>query len=121
MTRSSAPARSSSPSGDAAGTNEIKQDDQIVGTGPFTLAEWRRGESYTLARFDGYSALDGDAGGPAGRERGSAKRVKVSVVTDPNTRLNGLLTGQFQYVDSLVGDQLARLKSAGQGVRIIRP
>src|SRR3982075_1983335 len=103
MTRSSAPARSSSPSGDAAGTNEIKQDDQIVGTGPFKLAEWRRGESYTLARFDGYAALDGDAGGLAGRKRVYAKQVKVSVVTDPNTRLNGLMSGQFQYADSLLG------------------
>ena len=106
---------------DAAGTNEIKQDDQIVGTGPFKLAEWRRGESYTLARFDGYTALDRDSGGLAGQKRVYTKQVKVSVVTDPNTRLNGLMTGQFQYVDSLLGDQLARLKSEGQGVRIIRP
>jgi len=106
---------------DAAGTNEIKQDDQIVGTGPFKLAEWRRGESYTLAPFDGYTALDRDSGGLAGQKRAYAKQVKVSVVTDPNTRLNGLMTGQFQYVYGLLGDQLARLKSDGQGIRIIRP
>jgi peptide/nickel transport system substrate-binding protein len=106
---------------DAAGTNEIKQDEQIVGTGPFTLAEWRRGESYTLARFEGYTSLDRDFGGLAGEKRVYTKQVKVSFVTDPNTRLNGLLTGQFHYVDGLVGDQLARLKSEGQGVRIVRP
>jgi peptide/nickel transport system substrate-binding protein len=106
---------------DAAGTNEIKQDDQLVGTGPFKLAEWRRGESYTLARFDGYTGVDGGSGGLAGQKRVHTKQVKVSFVTDPTTRLNGLLTGQFQYVDSLVGDQLARLKSEGQGLRIIRP
>jgi peptide/nickel transport system substrate-binding protein len=106
---------------DAAGANEIKQDDQIVGTGPFRLAEWRRGESYTLARFDGYTGLDRDSGGLGGQKRVSTKLVKVSFVTDPNTRLNGLLTGQFQYVHGLAGDQLARLTSEGQGVRIIRP
>ena len=37
-----------------------------VGTGPFKLAEWRRGESMSLTRFDAYASLPGPRVGLVG-------------------------------------------------------
>ncbi len=39
---------------DGAGADDFVQDAAIVGTGPYTLAEFKPGESITLERFDDY-------------------------------------------------------------------
>jgi peptide/nickel transport system substrate-binding protein len=106
---------------DAAGANQIKEDSQIIGTGPLKLVKWERGKFYQLERFDGYANLDTNDGGLAGKKKVYAKQVKVTFANDPSVRLNGVVTGQFDWADDLPGDYIPKLESAGAQKKITRP
>ena len=60
------------------------------GTGPYTLDEWKRGSSLSLARFDGYW---GDAA--------SSDEVVFNYFTDATALSNALLTNQVDIVTSV--------------------
>ncbi len=70
--------------GDATNLNTAEN-----GTGPFTLASWRQGDSITLARYDGYW------GEPA-----AAAEVVFDYIPDTTAALNAALAGE---VDVLTG------------------
>jgi peptide/nickel transport system substrate-binding protein len=81
-----------------------------VGTGPFKLAEWRRGESITLAKFDQYSSLPGPRDGLVGGKRPLIDTAKFLVVPDPATAKAGLMSGAIDIADidlGLVGEMKA--------------
>jgi peptide/nickel transport system substrate-binding protein len=94
---------------------------QPVGTGPYTLAEWKKGNSITLAKWDGFR---------------DAKNVKLKKVTfrfinDPAARVAALLAGDIdgvprldapQAVKQLQGDKrfvVATGSTAGKGIMTI--
>jgi peptide/nickel transport system substrate-binding protein len=70
-----------------------------IGTGPFKLAEWRRGESMTLTKFDQYSSLPGPRDGLVGGKRPLIDTAKFLVVPDPATAKAGLLSGAIDIAD----------------------
>lgn len=70
-----------------------------VGTGPFKLGDWRRGESITLTRFDGYASLPGPRDGLVGGKRALVEAAKFLVVPDPATAKAGLLSGAIDIAD----------------------
>ncbi len=70
-----------------------------VGTGPFKFAEWRRGESMTLTRFDAYASLPGPRDGLVGGKRPLIETAKFLVVPDPATSKAGLLSGAIDIAD----------------------
>jgi peptide/nickel transport system substrate-binding protein len=84
-------------------------------TGPFELAEWKPGESITLTRFDDY--WDPHLTARAGE-------VELLIMTDPNSRVNALKSGEVdgtwmvpaaavpQLQDSSAGDVLFGLTTA---------
>jgi len=53
-----------------------------VGTGPYRIAEWRRGRDLLLERFDDYAPLAGPADGLAGGKRPAVARVRWVVIPD---------------------------------------
>lgn len=61
-----------------------------VGTGPFTLAEWVRDSYLRLERFEGYY-------------RGAVplRSVTIRFVQDSAVQLQGLLTGDFDIIDTV--------------------
>jgi peptide/nickel transport system substrate-binding protein len=63
---------------------------QPVGTGPFTLDQWVRDSHLRLARFDDYYK------GPVELER-----VTIRFVPDPAVQFQGLLTGEFDIIDTV--------------------
>jgi len=74
---------------------------QPVGTGPFRLAEWNRGDTIRLAAFDDYYA-----------GRPSLDEIVISVIPDNNVRLIALESGDLDLIHSPVPPQdLERLKS----------
>ncbi len=79
-----------------------------VGTGPFTLAEWQRDSFIRLQRFDGYWIR----GQPRLRE------VLIRFVPERAVRVAGLLSGEFDAVDTIDPDDLARVR-ANPDTRII--
>ncbi len=84
-----------------------------VGTGPFKMGEWRRGDSITLTRFDGYSSLPGPRDGVVGGKRPLVDAVKFLVVPDPATAKAGVLSGAIDIADielSLVNEMKSSRK-----------
>ena len=81
---------------------------QPVGTGPFKLKEWRRGEALVLEAYDQHWA-----GRPA------LDRLVFRTIPDNTSRLNLLLKGDLDMVDGLNPSDVAALEGA-QGVKLLR-
>ena len=71
---------------------------QAMGSGPFKLAEWRRGDSLILERYDGYygGAADIPPVGPA-----KVDRVIFKLIPEPASRVAALLAGEVDLIDEL--------------------
>lgn len=71
---------------------------KAMGSGPFKLVEWRRGDSIILERFAGYygGASDIPPVGPA-----RVDRVIFKVIPEPASRVAALLAGEVDLIDEL--------------------
>jgi len=77
--------------------DSVKADgswDKPIGTGPFKLAEWKRGEYVMLDAFKDYKSAPGDKpDGYVGAKQPKVDQIKFLVVPDPSTVKAGLLSG----------------------------
>ncbi|KFC75130.1 ABC-type dipeptide transport system, periplasmic component precursor [Bosea sp. LC85] len=79
--------------------------DKPVGTGPFKIGEWKRGEYFTMTAFDGYASAKGDKrDGYIGLKKTLIKDVKFLVVRDPATVKAGLTSGAIDMAEILPSD-----------------
>jgi peptide/nickel transport system substrate-binding protein len=87
------------------------KDDQIdetpVGTGPYTLASWERGETVELASFDDYWG-----GLP------EFERVSVRAVKDPQARVDLITSGKADLVVDIPVEMVESVRKQ-QGVKVI--
>lgn len=74
-----------------------------IGTGPYTIKEWRRSQYVDLARFDGYKPATGERDGYAGNRAAHVERVRFLVIGDGSAAKTALLAGD---VDVLLGVDL---------------
>lgn len=81
-----------------------------VGTGPYKLKERKADQYIQLARFDGYKSPEGEETGYGGARHQYLDEIRFVPVPDANTRVEGAVSGQFDYVDSLPVEAYARLK-----------
>ena len=72
-----------------------------IGTGPYTLGEWKRGEYVRLQKFEGYVPRKEPASGLAGGRVPYADHIRFVIIPDAATRLAALQSGQvdLNYVD----------------------
>jgi peptide/nickel transport system substrate-binding protein len=90
---------------DAVGENVIEADQDIVGTGPFTLKEWARGNYVELAAFDEYAPPPNAAeGGLAGDKTPTLSGVRLTFNPDATSRVSGVETGQVDVALEVPGD-----------------
>jgi peptide/nickel transport system substrate-binding protein len=90
----------------------------IVGTGPYRLVEHLPDQYIQLARFDAYVSRSEPSDGTAGARAAIADELRFVPVPDPNTRVEGLLSGQFDYADGLpveAYDRIAASDARGPG------
>jgi peptide/nickel transport system substrate-binding protein len=79
--------------------------DKPVGTGPFKLAEWKKGEYVLLAKFDDYKSPAGDKpDGYVGSKRPLVDQVKMIVVPDAASVKTALLSGAIDGTQILDSD-----------------
>jgi peptide/nickel transport system substrate-binding protein len=91
----------------------------FVGTGPYALKE-RKPDQYTqLVRFDGYKSPDGAVSNYAGKREAIAKEIRFVPVPDANTRVEGLISGQFDFADSLPVSAFERVEKSGTAKPVI--
>lgn len=89
-----------------------KQDvsDKPIGTGPYKLTEWRKGQSVTLVRNDGYWGPKPDA----------AKGI-FTFVPENSTRVNALLQGEVDVIQRVPLSDVSRIESAANAQIIASP
>jgi len=88
----------------------------FIGTGPYKFKE-RRPDQYTvLVRFDGYSPRKEPASGYAGKREALLDELRFVPVPNANTRVEGALSGQFQYADLLPVEAMSRVEKAQPAV-----
>lgn len=83
-----------------------------VGTAPFRLAEWKRGEYVRLVKFDGYANRGGKPDGYTGSKRPLVDEVRFVVIPDTATAKAALLKEGVDVIWDLANADVAELKSA---------
>src|SRR5690606_20821604 len=92
---------------------------QFIGTGPYKLKE-RKPDQYTqLERFDGYISPEGKPNNFAGKREAIAKELRFIPVPDANTRVEGLISGQFDFADSLPVSAYDRIETSDKAKPVI--
>lgn len=98
--------------------------EEMIGTGPYRFGEWRRGESLTLERFDGYAAdtrFDGPDG-LGGRQTAYLDQIVWNFVAEAGAQDAGLQSGRFHFADAVPVETRAMLEArAGFAGTIIQP
>lgn len=84
----------------------------IVGTGPYRMVEHKPDQYIQLARFDGYKPRSEPSDGTAGARAALADELRFVPVPDANTRVEGLLSGQFDYADGLPVEAYDRIAAS---------
>jgi len=94
----------------------------IVGTGPYKLIAHVPDQYIQTARFDGYVSRTEPSDGNAGARANLVDEIRFVPVPDANTRLEGLLSGQFDFADGLAAESFDRIaaSSAAEPV-LLRP
>ncbi|MBO6902612.1 MAG: ABC transporter substrate-binding protein [Rhizobiaceae bacterium] len=82
---------------------------KVVGTGPYQVAEHVPDQYLQLVRFDGFAPRNDAASGWAGKRGQSPDEIRFVPVPDPNTRVEGLLSGQFDFADGLPAESYGRI------------
>ncbi len=75
--------------------------DKPIGTGPFKLNEWKRGEYVSLTRFADYANRAGKLDGYTGSKRPLVDEVRFMIVPDESTAKAALQRGDIDIIEDL--------------------
>ncbi|RWR07446.1 ABC transporter substrate-binding protein [Paenirhodobacter populi] len=92
---------------------------EFVGTGPYVLKERRPDQYIQMVRFDDYASPEGAPSNYAGQREAIAREIRFVPVPDANTRVEGLLSGQFDFADSLPVSAYDRLSGSDKSAPVI--
>jgi peptide/nickel transport system substrate-binding protein len=89
----------------------LKPLEELVGTGPYIFKKWTPGQEIVLARNPAYASRTENWGGITGRKVAYADEIHFFPVTDPQVRLAGVSTGQYDLALELPPDLYAKVKA----------
>ncbi len=93
--------------------------EQIIGTGPYKLVEWRAGDYILLERFEDYVPSGLPASGFAGKKVAYFDQLQFSAVTEPNARVIGVQAGTYDYAANIPNDLVTSVEGDSNVVQII--
>jgi peptide/nickel transport system substrate-binding protein len=85
-----------------------------IGTGPFKLGEWKRGQYVELQRFDQYASRNEPGDGYTGGKKAEVERVRFLVIPDGAAAKAALLAGQIDIVNDLDVADLGEVAASPQ-------
>ena len=87
--------------------------EKVIGTGPYKIEAHVPDQYLQLVRFDDYVSREEPSSGAAGKREQIPDEIRFVPVPDPNTRVEGLLSGQFAFADGLPSESYDRLEKSG--------
>lgn len=85
----------------------------LIGTGPYSITSWSSDQATVLTKFAGYTPAEKFAPtGLGGNRTGHFQTIKLTPIAEPETRLEGLESGEFQYAENLPLTALDSIKSS---------
>jgi peptide/nickel transport system substrate-binding protein len=81
-----------------------------IGTGPYQIGEWKKGEYVELVRFPGYVSRPEPRDGYAGGKKATVERVRFVVIPDASAAKAALLSGAIDIIGDLSPEDAAELK-----------
>jgi peptide/nickel transport system substrate-binding protein len=105
-----------------AAASEPLSDEQYIGTGPYRFVE-RLADRYTLlSRFEDYVGVESDPSGYAGRKPAYLDELEFIPVPEEAARVAGLQSGEYNYLEEIIPDQIAVLQDyPGVTIEILPP
>lgn len=101
--------------------NESKKPvTQLIGSGPYKLAEYKQGAYLHLTRYDDYVSRAEPASGLSGQKKADVKDIYFRYITDESTRLAGALTEEYDIIFNLPKDSIPSFDESGE-VKLHRP
>ncbi len=93
----------------------------VIGTGPYEIAEWLKDDHLTLRRFEGYVADDSAKGpnGYAGKRTAYLDTVRYNAVPEANARIAALQSGGADFIATLPPDAAKRLDGQA-GIHVMK-
>jgi len=79
-------------------------------TGPFKVAEYRRGQSLKLVRHEAYVPRPEKPSGTAGARVAYADALIFTFIPDANVRLLSLQQGEVHYIERVLPEQVEQLR-----------
>ncbi|MGN1163294.1 MAG: ABC transporter substrate-binding protein [Candidatus Ornithospirochaeta sp.] len=77
------------------------------GTGPYVLASWSSGEKMVLEKFQDYVPYSSENSGIWGEKRAECEILNYYFVPDSTTRLLGLRSGEYDFINDLMSEDRA--------------
>lgn len=71
--------------------------EEYIGTGPFKFSEWVQDQYIVFEKYDDYQPVDAEADGLSGKKEALVDEIYFHLVPDTSTRVNGLLTGEYDF------------------------
>ena len=82
-----------------------------IGTGPFTLGTWQKGQYVELERFDGYTPrAEAEVDGYTGNKQAFVDKVRFEVIPDSASAKAALLSGGVDVLPDVTAMDAAQLK-----------
>jgi len=102
----------------AAGGEPLSAE-QLIGTGPYQLVEWKAGDYVLLERFEDYVASSLPASGFAGEKVAYFDQLQFFAVTEANARVIGVQAGTYDYVANIPNDLVTSVEGDSSVIQII--
>jgi peptide/nickel transport system substrate-binding protein len=85
-------------------------EENIIGTGPYMLENWDVGVKVTLARNEDYQSRSEPGSWMAGGKKAYLDKIEWLEIPSEETKVAGLKTGEWDFIDSIGLDFVAALK-----------
>jgi len=90
--------------------------DSAIGSGPFSLKEWVKGQYVALARYDGYKALKEPASGYAGDRTAYVDEARFLIIPDTAAAETAFFAGEVDVLPGLEASRMEEAKTRGMTV-----
>jgi peptide/nickel transport system substrate-binding protein len=105
-----------------AAASEPMTPEQYIGTAPYKFVEFQADRFTLLDRFDDYVGVDSEPSGYAGRKPAYLDEIEFIPVPEEAARVAGLQSGEYNYLEEIIPDQIAVLQDfPGVTIEILPP